>query len=153
MYDTEEPFIGARLPHTELSDSPIGLQTHAGLRFELPNPPLTSPEKLEHLKTEAVNNPNALIDFLKEHEAAEKQYYKDMKAIMEKQVNAISNQAESAKCQAEALSQQVNVQEDQLAFAKSEAASAEKDALFAKVTSVIAILISIAAIIVPIITG
>mgnify|MGYP000912266106 CR=1 FL=1 len=102
MYDTEEPFMGARFPHTELSDSPIGLQVHAGLRFELPDPPLTSPEKLEHLKNESINNPNALIDFLKESEAAEKQYYKDMKAIMEKQVNAISEQADNAKRQADA---------------------------------------------------
>lgn len=146
MYDTEEPFMGARFPHTELSDSPIGLQVHAGLRFELPDPPLTSPEKLERLKTESVNNPDAILNFLNESEVAKKQYYKDMKAILEKQINIISYQADS-------LSQQVNVQEDQLAFAKSEAASAKKDALFAKVTSAIAILISIAAIIVPIITG
>lgn len=102
MYDTEEPFMGARFPHTELSDSPMGLQAHAGIRFELPDPPLTSPKKLERLKTESVNNPDAILNFLKESEAAQIQYYKDITAIMEKQVNAISEQADSAKRQAEA---------------------------------------------------
>ena len=140
MYNTEETSMGARLPHTELSDSQMGVQAHAGIRFELPEPPRISPEQLERLKTESVNNPNALIDLLKEYADKEHQYQEKAIALMEKQVNAISEQADSAKRQAEALSQQVNVQEDQLAFAKSEAASAKKDALFAKVTSIIMVL-------------
>lgn len=143
MYNTEETSMGARLPHTKLSDSQMGVQAHAGIRFELPDPPRISPEKLERLKAESSNNPDAILNFLKESEAARVQYYKDITAIMEKQVNAISDQADSAKRQADALSQQVNVQEDQLAFAKSEAASAKKDALFAKITSIITIIISV----------
>lgn len=150
MYNTEETSMGARLPHTELSDSQMGVQALAGIRFELPEPPLTSPEKLERLKTESVNNPDAILNFLKESEAAKVQYYKDITVIMEKQVNAISEQAESAKRQTEALSKQVNVQEDQLAFAKSEAASAKKDALFAKITSIITLIISV---LMPLISG
>ena len=153
MYNTEETSMGTRLPHTELSDSHMGGQAHAGIRFELPEPPLTSPEKLERLKTESVNNPDAILNFLKESEAAKVQYYKDITVIMEKQVNAISEQAESAKRQTEALSKQVNVQEKQLIFTKSEAASSKKDARFAKFTSVAAILVSIAAIVVPLIFG
>ncbi len=99
MYNTEETSMGARLPHTELSDSQMGVQAHAGIRFELPEPPRISPEKLERLKTESVNNPDAILNFLKESEAAKVQYYKDITVIMEKQVNAISEQAESAKRQ------------------------------------------------------
>ncbi|RHO95575.1 hypothetical protein DW020_08235 [Clostridium sp. AF37-5AT] len=102
MYNTEETFMGARLPHTELSDSQMGVQAHAGIRFELPEPPRISPEQLERLKTESVNNPDAILNFLKESEAARVQYYKDITAIMEKQVNTISEQAESAKRQADA---------------------------------------------------
>ena len=102
MYNTEEISMGARLPHTELSDSQMGVQAHAGIRFELPEPPRISPEKLERLKTESVNNPDAILNFLKESEAAKVQYYKDITAIMEKQVNAISEQAENAKLQADA---------------------------------------------------
>jgi hypothetical protein len=150
MYNTEETSMGARLPHTELSDSQMGVQAHAGIRFELPEPPRISPEKLERLKTESVNNPNALIDLLKEYADKERQYQENTIALMEKQVNVISEQADSAKRQAEALSQQVNVQEDQLAFAKSEAASAKKDALFAKVTSIITLIISV---LMPLISG
>lgn len=102
MYNTEETSMGARLPHTELSDSQMGVQAHAGIRFELPEPPRISPEQLERLKTESVNNPDAILNFLKESEAARVQYYKDITAIMEKQVNTISEQAESAKRQADA---------------------------------------------------
>ena len=85
MYNTEETSMGARLPHTKLSDSQMGVQAHAGIRFELPEPPRISPEKLERLKTESVNNPNVLIDLLKESEAEKNQYYKDIKYLMEKQ--------------------------------------------------------------------
>ena len=102
MYNTEETSMGARLPHTKLSDSQMGVQAHAGIRFELPEPPRISPVKLERLKTESVNNPNVLIDLLKESEAEKNQYYKDIKYLMEKQVNTISEQAESAKRQADA---------------------------------------------------
>lgn len=153
MYNTEETSMGARLPHTKLSDSQMGVQAHAGIRFELPEPPRISPEKLERLKTESVNNPDAILNFLKESEAARVQYYKDITAIMEKQVNAISDQADSAKRQAEALSKQVKVQEKQLIFTKSEAESSKKDARFARFTSVAAVIVSAAAIVVPLLFG
>ena len=137
MYNTEETSMGARLPHTKLSDSQMGVQAHAGIRFELPEPPRISPETLERLKTESVNNPNALIDLLKEYADKERQYQEKTIALMEKQVNAISDQADSAKRQAEALAKQVKVQEKQLIFTKSEAESSKKDARFARFTSMV----------------